>query len=898
MGENNIKLENYMYYDNQYITEVMDWAVSSIFSRVWNDPYWLKCAKGGDAKDSYKNKSDMFYIIHIFSGTAMALRVLDYKYTEDKQKNEDSLTIRLKRSIIGYLFHDYNKLGNYEKNRNMDDTSDLDLEVEKFNDVLTELNMSKDEIYSIAFSTEIGTQYHSNSIKHELLNGNEYERSFSRLADTLSSIFDEQNPAIKDIYFENQPLIPKSKIHSIKVASTSFITFTSILRNKLVTFIKEKKGFYLWSTLNSIYYMSEKELDLDIEELANMVLSGISEKAHLEKGISLNDRRIDVSSNKVGRINKDVLTKFIDDSDNFRQVMHLEDIKLNEKVKTDGQIYSDRIYNRCRSFSLNFNKDIPEKTGKERSVREYLDIFDSDSVDEDILTNERLHVFLVRYVQLQTGLITSTSDIVRNKLREELRKNEDILKYLLPKKNKEKSAFLIPFVMDDEEIQWDSLLKDVLKDMNLDKVLEQNMETIVIMLKTILNLGDTDIPEVPDKSSMSMINGYPATQNGQSENLFGLGTNTFNNRLITSGIANGKVDPFSIFEFSLRKIMAPAVNSKYSSAILFLSFPGAVPFMDMGKFLEIAQNSDKSLKVNNVELTIGDSTAQLENFKFDSTYYIYLNDPKKDSDILRYLVSILDIAMDSKLHAMVSFSNNIFFESWDETVSFNLENSILNGMKWNKIRCNNVYKVKSEISFFLDSGKKSRKVDYENTASIIRDYLRDNYSLLHYVHGQYFGENRYILSTLDKVDLMRELVYGKKGEVMKKVEQLGDIAADLYRLKWDSSSSDRGWMIRESLEVLEKMKAETKTSSLDELGDFVAGHILTNLERLYKREAGTANTKINKEKIIDFSNTLLSLISKEFKGKVPSGTTRSYLIDGFEIEYMLKSELKWKKGSE
>ncbi len=898
MKDDKIQLENYMVYNNQYISEVMDWAVDFLFSRVWNDKYWLKCAKGGDAKDSYKNKSDMFYIIHIFSGTAMALRVLDYKFAKDKPEDEEYLIRKLKRSIIGYLFHDYNKLGDYEKNKNMNDTTDLDIEIEKFSDILNELNMSKDEVYTIAFSTEVGTQYHSNSITHELFNSNQFESSFSRLADTLSSIFSEENSNVKDIYFQNQPIIPKSKIHSIKVSSTTFITFTSILRNKLVQFIKDKHGFYLWSTLNKTYYISEAELDLDINGLSDMVLSGIAEKAHLENGISLNDRRVNVSSNKVGKVDQDILKKFIVDNDRFRQVLHLENILLDDEIKRDAQAYSDRISGKCQSFSLDFNKDMPEKKDKKRSIREYLDIYDSDSVDDEILINERLHSFLVRYVQLQTGFNSSTANVVRDMLKDELNKNEDVLRYLLPKKNKEKSALLIPFIMNSEEVKWNDLLNDTVKDMNGENVSDQISDTVSAMIRTILNLGDNELPEVPDKSSMSMITGYPATQNGQMENLFGLGTNTFNNRLTTSGIANGKIDTLSIFEFSLRKIMAPAVISKYSSAILFLSFPGAVPFMDMGRFLQLSQNSEHDLKVNNIKLTIGDENAKLENFKFDSTYYIYLNDPKKDSDILRYLVSVISIALDSKLHAMVSFSNNIFYESWNETISFDLENSILNGMKWDKIRCNNILDVRTEINFFLDSGKRDRKIDYDSTATVLRDFLRDNYSLLHYVHSQYFGDNRYILSTQDKIYLMRKLVYGKKGGTMKKVEQLADIAADLYRLKWDSSANDRGWMLRESLEVLEKMKAETKTSNLDELGDFVSGNILRNLERLYKRDAGTENFKINKQKIIDFSNVLLSLIQDEFKGKVPSGTTRSYLIDGFEIEYMLKSDLKWNKGSE
>ena len=924
MNRDHMEYESPMTFKNDFITEVMEWSVESLFSKLWMDPVWMKCAKGGNERDYYSHKSDMYYIIHIFSGTAMALQVLDYKYLNDTPEDINSLKEKLKISIFGYLFHDFNKLKNYEENKNMDDRTVLDKELEKFSTLMEELHLSKDDVYFIAFSTEKGTEYRSNSENISLNHNLQFESSFSRLADSLSSMFSDDTEDISDVYFDNIPCIPKTMIHKIRVSSTTFITISSFLRKELVESIVKSGGFYLWSTLNSIYYVNKSEIEFSVDALSNKLLERVSLRAHLEDGISFTDRKINVSSSNIGSINKKILVKFVTNGKKFKQVLHLEDIKLNEGIKLDAEKYSDKISNTI-SYSLNFYKEMPKsKTKGPRSVREYLaadDIYIEspdtqktiDEMDEQefmgLLKNnpntqktidERLHAFYIRYVQLQTSLQSNQACIIRKNLTKTLAENISMLKGLLPKNNEYKSAFLIPLFMtssENSQINWNEIENNVISDMNSGSKNKNNKKIVSEIIQLILNMGVVNLPQVPDKMSMSMITGYPAENSGHVENLFGLGTNSFNNRLPTSGLPNGKIDQYTIFEFSLRHVLAPKISSKYSSAVMFLSFPGAIPFMDMGKFLKLASNVDSDLKVNNINLTIEDDNAKLDNFKLDSTYYIYLNDPKKDSDLLKYLKTIIDIAIKSKLHIMLSFSNNIFYQSWKETILVELESSVLNGMGWNKIRCNNIFDVEHKLRFFLNSSKseKTKSTDYDNASVVIKDYIRDNFSLSYYVHKQFFGSNHALLSNPDDIELMRELIYGKHGGKMKKMEELGEIAAGLYRLNYKSSASDRGWMIRESLEVLEKMKAETKPSNLADLKEFVSGHLSKNLERLLKREKPDMNLKPKNEEILNFTDILFSLINDEFKGKIPSGITRSYLIDAFEIEYMLASDKKWNK---
>jgi len=903
MNNDNINITSIINFRNCLFSKAMDWATNSIFSKLWMDPDFMKCAKGGDEKDYYANKSDMFYLIHIFSGTAMALRVLDYKYLGKHNEEEiEDISIKLKRSIFGYLFHDFNKLSNYNENIYMKDKSELDRQLEKFHSLMEELKLTKDDVYFIAFSTEKRTQYISNSIDISLEHNLQFESSFSRLADVLSSIFSDGND-IKDIYFNNSPCIPKSRIQKINLASTTFLTISSFLKKIIAKNIEEKGGFYLWSTLNTIYYVRDTKISFDVESLAKELIAEIGKQADLENGIKLTDRKIDIPSSNIGSIDIETLSKFVSKDNNFKEVIHLENIPLLDKMRQNAEIYSDKIAN-IKSFSINFHKDMPEKKNKSpRIIREYVDAGEIDIEDYDRI-KERLNAFYIRYVQLKTTLKSEEAVKIRKMLDTILEDNIEILNDFLPKNNKSKSALLIPLLLVDPrngEINWDKIENDILSDINGNSKSENNIKIVSEIINDILNINDVDLPDVPDKRAMSMINGYPANDEAHMENLFGLGTNSFNNRLPTSGISNGKIDPYTIYEFSLRHILAPKVadyqKGQYSSTVLFLSFPGAIPFMNMNKFLKLSSNIESDLKVNNIILSLGDSNAKMDNFIFDSTYYIYLRDPKKDSEFLGYLLTSIDIASRSKLHVLLSFSNNVFYNLWKESILIELENPILNGMKWNKIRCNNISMIRDEVYFFLNASRKNNKRDYDNAAIVLRDYIRDNFSLSYYVHDQIFNKKYNMLFNENSIKLMRKLVYGNKGEKMEKIEELGEIASELYRLKPKSSGSDRGWMLRESLEVLEKMKAETNIKDLSDLKDFVSGHLEKGLERLLKREKPDLDLKPKVEEILKFTDLLFSLIKEEFKGKIPSGITRSYLIDAFEIEYMLASDKKW-KGSD
>ncbi len=899
MYSHDVKLTNYMPFKKDFLTDIMDWAVENLFYPLWNDEKWMKCAKGGNERENYKDKPDMFYIIHIFSGVAMALKVIDYKYRDSDPDDIDKITLKLKRSIFGYLFHDYNKLENYEENIKMDKKDILNELTSNFIGIMKELNLEKDDVYTIAFSTETGTQFHANSNSITLKSNLSFENSFSRLADTLSSRYMYDNPENENIVFNNEPLIPSKKIQRIKIASTPFIMFSSILKYVLTKYIEEK-GFYLWSTLNSIYYVSEKPIIPEKSELIRLIKEEISKQANLENGIKFTDRKINISSNKIGPITEKNIIDFISDNNKFKQILHLENIELHPADRENAESYSNKFLDKIKTYSINFHLDLTKSSKKEHSIRDYLIINDDFDKDNDEHCVERKRTFIVRYVQLQTRLKDREAERIREKLRTELNNTKDLIKNLLPKSNKDKSVLLIPLIILDDDINWDKLFRKILNDLNKTFFEEENNKIISYLVNIILGIDSLDMPEVPDKKNMSMINGYPAKEKGTLENLFGIGTNNFNNRLTTSAIANGKIDEYSIYEFSLRKTLALKGYENYSPIILFMAFPGAVPFMNMAKFLSIASEKDNILKVGNIRLSIEDNEPKLSSFKLDSSYFIYLQEDIKTglsrSDTIKIFNMCLDIAWKSKLHLLLTFSNNIFYEEWNETVKIEMESPILNGMKWNKIRCNKLIDIRKEMSFFLNVSMENGKIDYSEAAKILDDFIANRMSLNFYVHKHIFDNkynNKSKILNKESIDIFRNLVYEKRGDLMKKVIDLGNMAASLYKVTSKSSASDRGWMLRESIEVLEKMKAVTNSKNLNDLTEFVSGHLYKGLERLIKRDNPNSTYRPDLVKINEFTKVLLDLLNNEFKGKIPAGITRSYLIDAFEIEYKIASDSMW-----
>jgi len=910
MNEQNdetVRLRNYNYFENTFLNNVAEWAVSEIFQKIWMDEKWDKCAKGGDAKESYRKKKDMSYLAHIFSGMSMSLKILDYKYYKNplRESEEKEIEKKLKRSILGYLFHDYNKLDGSDIN--MKDKEFISLNSELyFKNNMKDLDLSIDDIYQIAFSTEIGTEFNvnRNDVKISDLS---WESSFSRLADTLSSIYNAENMVDWDfkrsIDFNNESVIPLEKIDRFVFSSTNFVALTQIVRTSIINLLRNG-NFYLWSSVKAIYFVRENNFKISFMQIMDEVGKTLSIIIKPENGIKFTDRRVDNSSSILSTITHTTIREYIKDSQRFKNCIHLEDIKFDQK--NEGSIifaekYSDLVSNKTKSFSFNYRS---LSNTKITGLRQGLNV--SDDYDPEQSENERVRAFLIRYIQLTPKLEEKSVMELREKLSEKLEQYYDThLNGLLGKKDHEKSALLIPFLIGDETLKWNEIEDSVLKDMNKEHP-AVDLEAMVSMILSGNNSKLSDFPknipypEVPNKKDMSMINGFPATEKATGENLYGVGTNTFNNRLPTSGISNGKIDLFSNYEFALRKnFMA---NGKTSGeALVFLHFPGTIPFIDLGILYE--QLGMKKGKLNDFrELSIAiDTYDHIPSFKKDNEFFFAIDAVRKDETLLKYVYNMLEIARTTKMMVKMAFSNAPIFTDQFETVSIEIEGSVTTGMKYNKIRCNRINEVISEIKAFncLADGELLGKGDLKVTSQIMRDYLQNKLSIFFHVHNlisskKYEGRKiENLFRTLDPfIQKIEELGYGntkKGGKKMDNIKNLAMAAYELVHLKYfGSSSNDRTWMIRDSLEALEKTRASVKKQEkfgLENFEDIVSGVIFKTLDRNKNENKWMPSA----EKITSFSKSLIKLLNDDFNGKIPSGQMKSYLINAFEFEYILAS---------
>ena len=887
----NGRLTGIMDFRSSFLTEILDWAISNVFSKVWGSSEWNRCAKGGNQSEKFARHRDMDYMAHIFSGVSLALKVLDYRYQKApaSEKNLSEEIRSLKRSIFCYLFHDYNKITGADY-RMVDKESLRELLNRYFDDVKSNLNLTDDEVYQVAFSTETGTLY--NIIKDSNQRSNMvFESDFSALADKLSSRFNDETSGIihneeQSIYWGSEPIVPGKSLKKILFAATSLYACEDVVRKASKITIEKYGGFYLWSTNRAIFFVLDGDDSTIQSDLERAFVDLVNQILEPENLLSFNDRSVINTASGVVKHTRESISRYVRQEEKFRKCMWLEDIEINPMNRSSAEEYSDAVRPMANSFSINF-RAIKERT--KTSLRNGLEIYEGDDGES---TEERLRIFMSRYVQLKSSLNSPEANKLRASLDSTLKKYENnILKGLLGKIPRN-SALLLPFLSHEQNIDWNVLMDEILLDLNHGQN-TTNYSSIISKI-VVQKIDSLRLPKVPDKFNMSMINAYPASERATGENLSGINTQTFNNRLPTSGISNGKIDKESKFEFALRKNLVPQSKSS-DECLMFLSFPGAIPFIDMSAYMtRLSYTAAEELsEMNDLKLSIEAIKTRSREVRLDSAYFFSVRDLKSEAEVLRRVYQAVNMYKRTKMLIRLAFSNSPFFQDQHEAIRIEVGSSICSAMGWDNIRCNQVEEVLDQVSTFnvVVNGSVS-KINFKETASVILDYINQPMSLFYYVHKLVFsgnGKNRtgFGKQFSEKIESLRKLGYGVESDgerKMKNVTELAKSAARMVKPKWNMSGNDRTWMLRDSLEVIEKVRVSITTGEdrdLSEYREFIAGNVLKSLER--DRDISWMPREGD---IVDFADKLIRLLKEDFNSRVPAGSMKSYLIDAFEFEYM------------
>lgn len=909
MSQEGLRLEDYVEFHNDHIFgEVMQWAVDEIFQKIWIDEEWNKCAKGGRHKDNpkFERHNDMSYPVHIFSGTVMVLKIFDYMiktglynkndYLKREFAEADNIRRLLKRSILGYTFHDYNKITGTDYHMR-DRESLLDLLRRHFTNLTESIGMTEEDIYQIAICTEKGTTANVLDSKVNVSNL-DFEMNFSRLADSLSGNFNEASlEKNMDIRFGPYILIPHEHIKSVSISSTNLFALEDIAKKALVKVIKNSlDGFYLWSSGDTIYYVIGKR-SLSDNEVRKQIISEFSELISIvmrpNKLIKMNDRRIDNSASGYVSQTRMSICEFMRDEANFKMCLHLMDIQIEgENIRNQAEKFTDFINQYENSlFQLNFK--FVRENSKPHSIREGLKISNLDEAEE----KELIKIFVIRYLQLSSTLKTENTELIRKKIEivaEDLRSRfGDLLG-----KDPEKSALIVPVIMKDD-LNWEALLNDVIKDMNGNsKAIDY--ETILQRIIPSLFVPEA-FPDVPEKSEISLVNGYPSQEIAKGERLYGINTNGFNNRLKTSRISNGKVDDVSILENNVRRTIMPKRNGE--ETLIYLKFPGAIPHMDLTPFINKVSSSKTSEKflVDKLNLSLDNIERGNRNLRVDDAFFFSTSAVKKEEDVLRILMEIIEIAEKTKMNILVTYSNSPIISQQRESIKIDISSSIISFFSWNTIRCNEISKVRKVMeAFSVVTNGSLEKMNFKDMQGVITQYIQCPMSIFKAVHDYLFkkneeGKNRsgFGKQFPQRIYEIRRLGYSveKEGDrKMKNIEKLATIGSQIIPADWKMSGNERTWMLRDTLEALEVARVKVKNGEkidLEEFRDVIGGVLLASIRREFSKDG---DKFIPMNKIGEFTDSLIKLLKEDFEGRIPSGSMKSYLINAFEFEYMLTGE--------
>ncbi|AAT42593.1 hypothetical protein [Picrophilus oshimae] len=832
------------------LSEALDYVMDKIIPLIYkNIGIWNVPVKGGE---KFRDFVDMDMRDHYITGMACAYRILDIRRMIDK--NVKYNVDKLKRGSLIYLLHDYNKLSGDDKT--MPDCKNRIAEILNKNadleNLCTELGITIDEICHGAYSTELGTSFRNIFNTDPAVPNMSFENHFSRLADSISSFYarsENRDGFPEKIYFGSEPIMDLSKVHFIEFQRNALFAIKGIMRSAIRKYINDSKDrIFIWETENRLYYFGTKIDNLytkEIEQNFNRELSRLLNESG-SKLIEMTDRTIRAPALRFISIDEDTIIDY--SCKNLGEILHMPGRDISDTERPEAEEYTKRI----RDLNIkNFNIDFIGK-------KKYRDANINNMVDVDSEFASRL--FFVRLFQLK--YLNSKIDIpeIREAIEKQYQKISNDFKNLIGRDEK-KSVFIVPFVAADNSIDWKTVKEKILNAINSEEHADIKFEEI---LANTVSSFIPEIEDVPEKNKMSMINGKAAKIDAREENLYGVNHQTFSNRtLVSMKNSNGKIDIISVYENMIRKVLL----RKPADAIIYGKFPAPVPVLSIYSIMESIKKSSTETALKNIgdEIVIG-------NMEIPPMTGEYIEIPvqslKNDKDFIRTIRNIIDLVEKTGMHVSL-VPVNMFPEMDNSIIKMNIFNEILNELEFSRITVDRLYKKDEELNLYFEMANSSNKID-----KIMRDIAREPLAIFYYAVDtkKLFSEYYY--------NIIMELIK-TRGVEMKNLEELAEIAAGIKRVYYNDSNSDKTWLIREGIEVLEKMTATTK-KPLDELYDVCAGHLYAEANRKSNAYVTTENTG-------NFARTLIKMIKEDLHGKIPSGNVKTYLISGFEYLYLVKS---------
>lgn len=796
------------------VREYFDTVLASLIIHHNNTETKGKFEKNGVLKGDFY---DMPYHIHILNGLIPVLHIYEKHLMDNHVLDNPKSVIYLKTLMLGFTFHDANKLIHAENEKGKTDLEvsicKLNTDIEKYNvkAFFNEIDEYRNEIYYLALSTENRTSVVANEYPIKL--GKHLEnklRLLCHLADGLASI--QELDSAEDVYTQIVKKLEKNKaefgelpVSYVEMRSNPYTLLSQnvLQMARLVLAQNGKKVFY--ALRNGFIFFGEN-------------MSGIEKEAIFKRCSNRSDdldpiglSEINFQKCKFGFIGSiPFTTKILDKiSVNLKDKFLAISPNNNEKIKD----YDEFIYfikslldtyepagsiinceNNAGKLYLKFSTKIEKDTDEDKFQQIYilhkicwLNTGNNKKWDKDFDDWVSKDLDLIKPLLLADRTLNNIKDI-GTYLGDKTNSSSYLLKTLL---NFIKTYHILFESDEDTEGYFEDLQKEIISFYEGDEKTGDSSGVQAFLNRYFYYKGLETLffeqynPQIPDKSTMCAFTGEYGEVPYTSEVAFGMKARGFTNRTVTN--LNNTTSHISALYSEENKLRISNYSIGDANLAIYNDFFEAS--LDISRDIITA-----AVKAKNTELKfLEKNTIEFDkNAKFQ--YNLYNLDfiklaPKVEPTFYFVRKSLMMV----KKLGIRSYVTGIMSSYAPHKAVFHFENPpiYLKQLGWDIVRLVDLEDVLTEIRLILTLG--SSRIE-ANLPKIALD--RRAYFTIYYMMNE--KDRRKVESTL--TNFINQ--YKHKFKDMTIVEQLVELALEIDKTGYKSSGSQETYLIRTATDFL------------------------------------------------------------------------------------------------
>ncbi|MBP1617421.1 MAG: hypothetical protein H6Q14_1248 [Bacteroidetes bacterium] len=838
-------------------------------------------------KDDY----DMPYHIHILNGLIPSLLIYEKYLIEKKWIEKDEAKLYIKTFILGYTFHDANKLLHIDSLK--DAITALEEKINLYGSIplfFPEFDKHKGDVYFLCLSDEDRTCVLANNYKITLseLHIKEVLAMLCKFSDSIASNqnFDSVESFYKSI---SKSLSIISEINNIPISyvEVNHNPYTLLSQNILQSArqVLAQSGKKVFQSLrNGFVYFGEDLTEDEMKKIQSKTLQ-VSEDINpigltkidaqkcsfgflgsIEFSNEVLDNIIEEKTNSFFALSpngKDKVSDFTSFVDLNKRLIEIFELPVKINIQND-KLYLNVNKESCNELNSTFLKLFCLSKIQWLNVnmkKEWKADFEKwQNKNESLPSN----IILQRDNQHEPFSITNTVDL-KKFIEANTKSSSSLFKtYLSVLK-----AYSIMTENDEDEIEEyvNEIKNDIIKTFTGEG--EEQKENTVIKIffqryfnfrgNNAINAFDGYKPVIPEKGKMCAFTGSIGLKEYKEDVAFSMKARGFSNRTITS--LNNTTSHISDLYSEENKLRKSKFSNADANILIYSDFFETT--LDIDRDILSASVKAKNIKVLEDESILFDKNAKFQYNLFN------LNFDKLGSSIEANFYFIRKNLLLTKELGLRTLVTGIMSPYLPHKEAFRFENAprVFQLLGWDNVRLTNIDNILEEISLVLTLG--SSRLD----ANLLKlSENRNSYFTLYY-----------LLKDDDKkkvYDKLRKFINNnyKLFTSMTVTENLAELATKITYIGYNSSGSEETWLIRKALEFIRK---EVKQGfEREDVIQRTCGNIYKTMRLEY----------VNAEAIKEFATAVYDELFKiEWKGKLPNLNREKDWIYQFAFLYREKS---------